>query len=120
MSKNSVLSAVAFSQMRQEMRPTDIAWLIDLFLNEIPKYMNDLEKSVMNQDSEALYFAAHKFKGSCANVGAESIFNICQQLEGLGESNDMEKASKIVQNDLKKAVKSVQQALLLEKQKLKY
>jgi len=119
MSENSVLSAMVFSQMRREMRSTDIEWLIDLFLNEIPRYMNELEQSIINQDSEALYFAAHKFKGSSANVGAEYIVNICKTLEILGKSNDMEKATKIVHNDLKYAIESVKQALTLEKQKLK-
>jgi len=119
MSENSALSAIVFSQMQQEMRPTDIEWLIDLFLNEIPRYMNELEQSLTNQDHEALYFAAHKFKGSSANVGAEYIFNICQQLEVLGKSNDMEKAREIIHNDLKKGIESVKHALALEKQKLK-
>jgi len=119
MSENSILSVMLFSQMRREMQVADIEWLIDLFLKEIPRYMNELENSIVNQDSEALYFAAHKFKGSSANVGAESIVNICKQLEILGKSNDMEQAAAIVHNDLKKSIESVKQALALEKQKLK-
>ena len=119
MSENSVLSSTVFSRMREEMQATDIEWLLDLFLNEIPRYMNELEQSITNQDGEALHFAAHKFKGSSANVGAKRIFNLCQQLENLGQSEDMEKASEIVHNDLKKSVESVKQALILEKQKLR-
>jgi len=119
MTENAVLSSTVFSQMRREMRPSDVEWLIDLFLTEIPRYMNELEKTIANQDSEALYFAAHKFKGSSANVGAESIVNICKQLEVLGKSNDIVKATEIVQNDLKNSIESVRQALVAEKQKLK-
>ena len=52
-----------------------------LFLQHVPRQVEDIQEAVKNQDSEALKTRAHKLKGSCTAVGALRMTEICRALE---------------------------------------
>ncbi len=114
---DNILSPTILAEKRRDMRSRDgINWLIDLLIEEIPNYVSELQKGITTANSETLILAAHKFKGSCSNVGAISMMSFCKQLEELGRAGQMEKAALIMKNDLAQEVESLVKALEQEKQ----
>ncbi|MCV6637810.1 PAS domain S-box protein [Candidatus Albibeggiatoa sp. nov. NOAA] len=97
--------------LRQEMRGKGLGWIINLFLDELPNYTQAIEHAT--DDSSALYQAAHKLKGACANLGAKKMQQFCIQLEQLGKANDLATAKQLVTEQLPK--ESAQLKLALEK-----
>jgi HPt (histidine-containing phosphotransfer) domain-containing protein len=117
MSDDNVLSPTILAFKREEMKESGgINWLINLFLDELPNYVNQLQQAIASRDAETLFLVAHKFKGSCYNIGAVGMITLCKQLEELGRAVDMEKAAAIVESDVEKEVGRLRNALELEKQ----
>ena len=81
MSNNEVLSSTILAKKRHEMRERGgVNWLIDLFIDEFPNYLNELQQAITTNDGEALFLAAHKFKGSCSNLGAVGMVALCKKI----------------------------------------
>lgn len=71
----------------------EIAQLVNLFDVETEKLIKLLEVSCLEGDQEEWRKAAHKLKGSSANLGAEYLFQICQEAEKASEADMLEKGS---------------------------
>lgn len=52
--------------------------LLDTFLDDCEKRMTQLQQA---KDADGLGYAAHSFKGSCSNMGAMGLAELCRQLE---------------------------------------
>jgi len=100
-------------KMRQEMQGRGIKWIIDLYLGELPDYINNLQQAAANSDEEAVYQAAHKLKGSTANVGGQRLVQLCLQLESLSRAKAMDQIKTLISDQLPK--ESEQLKLALEK-----
>ena len=114
---HEVLSTTKLEQMRKDMKGRSIAWLIDLFIRELPNYINELNKAIQTNEGETLYLAAHKFKGGCSNLGAIGMVDLCKQLETLGRAGDLEQAAQIVIHQIPLAAQQLMEALQQEKLK---
>ncbi len=55
--------------------------LIDLFLQNAPKHLEQIKTS--GDNLQQLAFAAHVFRGMSLNLGANALGNLCQELETL-------------------------------------
>ena len=55
--------------------------LIQLFLDHTPPLIETLEEAYRRGDRLASHSAAHKLKGSCANIGAEVLAELASRLE---------------------------------------
>ena len=62
--------------------------LIQIYLDTVPKMIADMQESVMNQDTEKVSFLAHSIKGSSAEIGAEDLGAISQQLQLLAKDGN--------------------------------
>ena len=113
---NNVLSNMLASKRLEMTNCGNLNWLIDLFINELHNYLNELQKALDSGEGEALFLAAHKFKGSCSNLGAVGMVALCKQLERLGHANDMEKAAIVMKTQVPKQAKLLREALEREKQ----
>lgn len=71
--------------------------LIDLYLHDAPAQLEALSQAVGNQDTAAVSAAAHKLKGSCGNIGAEGLVNLCQQIEVSGKANRLQELPELLQ-----------------------
>jgi PAS domain S-box-containing protein len=80
------------NEMRQNLHSSKLNWIIDLYLQELPTYLATLQQAVASQDGEALYLAAHKFKGASAILGAQRVVALCKVLEKLGRDGTADKA----------------------------
>jgi len=116
MSDNKVLSLTALASKRHDMKERGgINWLIDLFIKELPNYIKELQQAVNSGDGEAVYLAAHKFKGSASNLGAVGMVALCRQLEEIGHAGDIQEAKWIMENVVPKETKRLKEALEQEK-----
>jgi PAS domain S-box-containing protein len=91
-----VIDESLLDNLRQEMRGRGVNWLIDIFLSELPNYLNAITQAIELDDSEKLYMAAHKLKGSVANLGGKRLIALCIQLETLARAGALNQAKALV------------------------
>ena len=70
--------------------------LIAIYLSSAPEFEMQIENAIAATDSDALVKAAHTFKSSAANIGADLLADICRQLEDYGDKNHVSKAAKLL------------------------
>jgi two-component system, sensor histidine kinase and response regulator len=63
-----------------------------LFLDEYPRALDDIHKSLATGDAQTLERAAHGLKGSVANFGARTAVDAAFQLEQLGHTHNLDQA----------------------------
>jgi HPt (histidine-containing phosphotransfer) domain-containing protein len=61
--------------------PEVVPQLIELFVESTPPLIDDLRTGAANGDREAVRRAAHKLKGSCANIGAGFMAKLAANIE---------------------------------------
>ena len=91
--------------------------VIDTFLRIAPLRLASLGKAVAKSDAVALERTAHNFLGSCANIGAKSMANVCARLEQQGRASNLEGTALLVAQ-LETGLARVRAALLKEKRRL--
>jgi PAS domain S-box-containing protein len=91
-----VIDRSVLARLRREQGGGDIGWLIDLFLGELPGYIRAMEQCYAAGDAKALYLAAHKCKGSSANLGAAALISLCKQIEILCKAGKLPEAGPLV------------------------
>jgi HPt (histidine-containing phosphotransfer) domain-containing protein len=88
MSTNPVVSEQALEDLRA-LNPEDPAFLrelIELFLQDVPQRIVELETSIAKADAALLTRAAHTIKGSCSNFGCAGLSEVALQMEHQGKS----------------------------------
>jgi len=55
--------------------------LIDLYLQDAPQRMAEIEQSLASGDWKLLERAAHTLKSASANIGALALSEVCRELE---------------------------------------
>ena len=71
--------------------------LIDIFLSQSKGLIQEIIKAVGECNASDLMKSSHKLKGSCLNLGANDLGNICHQLEAKGKENDFSNIAQIIQ-----------------------
>lgn len=64
--------------------------LLDTFLADSEERLRLLARGQRDADAQALRLAAHSFKGSCSNMGAPLLAELCRQLEELGRQQRLD------------------------------
>jgi two-component system sensor histidine kinase/response regulator len=114
-----VLDTSVLEKLRKALgdkRKDFIASLIDLFIADTQTRLQALGDAINSQDATALRQVAHALKGSCANVGAKRMSELCDILEEKGLANSLEGASGFVVH-LEEEFERVKQALKPERLK---
>ncbi|MBN2369981.1 MAG: response regulator [Vicinamibacteria bacterium] len=62
-------------------RPDFLRQVIQMYLREADKQMQELRSAMASADMERVKSVAHAFKGSSRNVGAQRVAFLCQRLE---------------------------------------
>ncbi|WP_297324371.1 Hpt domain-containing protein [Nitrosomonas sp.] len=70
--------------------------LILIYLKSAPAFLSQIEDAIQDKDSLMLRRAAHTLKSSTANIGAETLADICQKLEDFGDNNQVDEAAKLL------------------------
>jgi len=88
----SPIDIKVLNEVRHNLHANQTIWLIDLYLQELPSYLTTIQEAITSQKGEALYLAAHKFKGASAILGAHRVVALCKTLERLGRLEVFDKA----------------------------
>jgi HPt (histidine-containing phosphotransfer) domain-containing protein len=88
--------------------------LIDLFLNQARELMVSINNAQKINDLTTINKDAHKLKGSCLNLGANQMGEICHKLETNAKENNTE-----IVNELINTLQSVSTETFSEITKLK-
>lgn len=70
--------------------------LVNRFLSDGQDRIEKITAAIKANDSESLYIQAHGLKGSSRNMGADTLADICDQLESMGQSCDIDSPRTIV------------------------
>jgi len=73
--------------------PNFLRELIDMFLQDVPERIAEIEQALLRQDAVLLTRAAHTIKGSCSNFGAASLGKISLEMEQQGKRAAFAEAS---------------------------
>lgn len=71
--------------------PEDEKMLFDLFFSTADEALNNLQQAITENDNEKWRKAAHKIKGSAANMRAENLAAICTQAESDSDATQDQK-----------------------------
>jgi HPt (histidine-containing phosphotransfer) domain-containing protein len=85
---NPPVDPAALAALR-ELNPEDPAFLrelIDVFLEDVPLRLAEIDKALATQDAALLTRAAHTIKGSCGNFGAAALVAVALEMEQQGRS----------------------------------
>jgi HPt (histidine-containing phosphotransfer) domain-containing protein len=85
--------------------------LVDLFLEDVPPQLEALREAVKSGDASSVERVTHALKGSCANMGAVGMVDICAELEDVGHSGKLGRVPMLVER-LRAEFGCVRQALL--------
>lgn len=58
------------------------------FIRSLPQYLSAIRSALAQQDTAEVRFSAHTLKGSAANVGANALSVVAQQIEEAGAAGD--------------------------------
>ncbi|HRY14903.1 MAG TPA: Hpt domain-containing protein, partial [Candidatus Competibacteraceae bacterium] len=61
--------------------PNLLARLIELYLRDAPRLIEQMKQAIADEDYEMLRMAAHTLKSSSANIGALPLQGLCKELE---------------------------------------
>ncbi|MDO6745959.1 Hpt domain-containing protein [Gilvimarinus sp. 1_MG-2023] len=65
----------------QEVMEEDFQRLIETFLSDSQQRIQDMQKALAAGLAEELRRAAHSFKGSSSNIGANELVRLCKNVE---------------------------------------
>ncbi len=66
--------------------------MVDLFLNDTPLRLNDMETALQDGQQQEFVRAVHSIKGASANFGADDLHTLCAQVEQMGRAGKMSEA----------------------------
>ncbi len=81
----------------QDLMEGEYPVLLDTFLADSEERVRLLAGALQMKDAQLLRLTAHSFKGSCSNMGASSLANLCKQLEDQGERHSFDSAADLVE-----------------------
>ena len=67
--------------------------IAEIFVNEVPRMIEDLRSAVSDRAPTEVRLAAHSLKGSGQGIGAQRFFSIARQLEDMGREGRLDGAA---------------------------
>lgn len=82
------VDSVVLETLREVMEE-EFAVLLETFLSDSDERLRMLRQAQASADATAMRMAAHSFKGSCSNMGAQLLAGLCKQLEELARREQL-------------------------------
>lgn len=101
----SVIDRTIFEELKQMSGAEFINELIDTFLDDTPRMMQDMKSALQANDADSFRRAAHSMKSNAATFGAGPLAELAKMLELLGRENKLSETGDRLQS-LEEAVKS--------------
>ena len=103
-------------ELREPGEPDPVAELIDLYLADSPKRVEQMHDALESGDTKALKVAVHTLKGSSSNLGAKPLAKRCADFEKLLIKDDLDDASGRVE-DISRTFAALRDILEQEREK---
>jgi PAS domain S-box-containing protein len=71
--------------------------LVDLFLDDCPRLLQDIAVALENRDAKSVQRGAHSLKGSTSNLAATMASEAARELERLAQEGDFARADSVLQ-----------------------
>jgi len=81
----------------QDVMEAEYPVLLDTFLIDSQERLRLLQQACRNGQAESLRQAAHSFKGSCSNMGAALLAELCRQLEEAARLEQVDDAPQLIE-----------------------
>ncbi len=88
--QSSSETTVLIDQANDGLSPQLKKRLIEIFEQQSPQIIKEIQQAAAENDIHALMSKAHFLKGSALSVGATSLVSLCESLQEKGASNDLE------------------------------
>lgn len=75
--------------LEDEDNPNVVVELIEIFLEEAPLKIANIQEAIDKVDASNLNYYAHSLKGSSANLGATKMVKLCGELEHMGSDSNL-------------------------------
>ena len=86
---NSEIDLTTFDELKQMSGEDFINELLDTFLDDAPKLIDELKSALAAKDADSFRRAAHSLKSNAATFGAQRLSDLAKQLEMLGKENKL-------------------------------
>jgi len=67
----------------------DFPGILESFINSSAKILASIPESLIKEDPEEFIMKIHSIKGSCRNMGAEHLAELCKHTEALAKSSQI-------------------------------
>ena len=84
-----VIDKTTFDELKQMSGEDFINELIDTFLEDAPKLMDELKSALHANNADTFRRAAHSMKSNAATFGASQLATLAKELEMLGKENKL-------------------------------
>ncbi len=91
------LDVDALKELREVMED-EFSVLIETYVKDSVMRVDSLYQALEAGDTDELRKAAHSFKGSCGNIGAQRLAEMCSQVEEAGRKGALENVSELVEH----------------------
>jgi HPt (histidine-containing phosphotransfer) domain-containing protein len=81
----------------QDVMEDEYPILLDTFVADSEERLRLLHQAQVEGDAQGVRLAAHSFKGSCSNMGAVLLANLCKELEDAGRRDALELAPALIE-----------------------
>lgn len=85
-----------YRSIQQAGKPDIIKRLVGIYLKNSPAVLRNIRKTAENKDSEKLLQAAHSLKSSSANLGANRLAHLCEDVEIMAGEKKIDNALQVV------------------------
>jgi two-component system, sensor histidine kinase and response regulator len=99
MAGDSALDPDVIESLRQLTPPGEpdvLAEILQLFLEEVPKKIRLLHAALNSGDAPQVARIAHSLKGSSGNIGANSLHDVCRQIDDVAKSGDLPRVTPLL------------------------
>ncbi|MCL6750280.1 PAS domain S-box protein [Nostoc sp. CCCryo 231-06] len=96
--KSVKINAKILQSLQNMLRGDRLAFveLIECYLTEAPRLVQDISTAITTQDAQTLWNTAHQLKSSSASVGAIALAQLCKVLEAQGRSSKLENSLELL------------------------
>ncbi len=84
--------------------------IVNIFVEESPVLLNEIEGAINLKDAKKLERSAHSLKGSVSNFSAKKAYDVAYQLEKMGHQGKVDDAQKVFKN-LEKEIETLTREL---------
>ena len=85
-----VIDEKTFAELKQMSGAEFINELIDTFLDDSPRLIEEMESTLKVKNADSFRRAAHSLKSNAATFGAGELFELAKELEMLGKENKLD------------------------------